>query len=435
MEKVKVNIFWFRRDLRLNDNRALYFALCENTPVIPIFIFDPAILDKLKDKEDARVEFILESLQRLKNELHKYGSDLEVFHDSPENVFSYLFKNYEIENIFSNKDYESFAITRDKRIQKMFSRANFIQYKDQCIFEELEIIKKDGTPYTVFTAYKNKWLEQITPNDMASINTVKKLGNLYSFESKSSINLSDLGHRETKISPPKRVIRKSKLLNYQETRDLPGINGTSNLSVHLRFGTISIRKCIQIAMETNKTWLSELIWRDFFMQILYNFPHVEKGPFKKKYEKIQWLNKRSEFKKWCDGNTGYPIVDAGMRELNTTGLMHNRVRMITASFLVKHLLIDWRWGEKYFAQKLLDYDKSANNGNWQWVAGTGCDASPYFRVFNPYTQQKKFDPEFKYIRKWVPEFDSEDYPPPMVDHSTAYHRAIHIYKISLNEAL
>lgn len=430
--KQKINVFWFRRDLRLNDNVGLFWSLKTEIPTLPLFIFDKRILKNL-DENDLRVCFIHKTLAELKEKIQSSGSDILILHDNIESAWKVLLENYDINSVFTNEDYEPQAIQRDKSVERLLKnkKVNFNAFKDHCIFSQNDILKKDGTPYTVYTPYKNKWLETFSPKDLASYRSEKLISNFIKGVNFPSISLKELGfvgNQKIKKTIPPKVIKKSKISQYHETRDIPSLNGTSKLSIHLRFGTLSIRKAAQVAWELNQTWLSELIWREFFMQIMFHFPHSSKKAFKQKYENIKWRNNKAEFRKWCEGKTGFPIVDAGMRELNQTGFMHNRVRMIVASFLIKDLLIDWRWGEKFFAQKLLDYELSSNNGNWQWAAGTGCDASPYFRIFNPMTQAKKFDPDYVYIRRWVPEFETPSYPAPMVDHNMAYHRAILTYK-------
>lgn len=434
--ETKINIFWFRRDLRLNDNRGLSEALNAGLPVLPIFIFDTKILEKLEDKEDKRVAFIHETLTQIKNELNELGSDLQLFYGDPLKVWEEeILNKYDFEQVFCNEDFEPYGMNRDKKVQKLLqsNEKSLNLSKDNFIFTKNDVVKKDGTPYTVYTPYKNKWLETLTPEDIQSLNTKKVFKNFLKTPNSQGISLEQMGFKEASSDFFKRTIKKKVIDDYDKTRDLPALLGTSRLGLHLRFGTISIRKCVQIGRELNQTWLEELIWRDFFCQILYHFPKNEKKCFKAKYENIPWKNNKSEFKKWCEGNTGYPMVDAGMRELNATGFMHNRVRMIAGSFLVKHLLIDWRWGEKYFAKKLLDFDLASNNGNWQWVAGTGCDASPYFRIFNPETQMKKFDGELKYVKKWVPEYETKDYIEPMIEHKFAYNRALGTYKQAINQ--
>jgi len=432
---VKVNIFWFRRDLRLEDNKGFHFALRDELPVIPIFLFDKNILDKLTNKSDKRVDLIHQIITELKKELQSFCSDLYVDYSTPIDAWKKLLDQFEVNKVFFNEDYEPGAIARDNDVCKLLKTkgVEVESFKDQCIFSKNDVLKQDGKPYTVYTPYKNKWLTTLTPKDILSFQNKKFFKNLFKVTKNFKIpSLDEMGFTKLNIDIPQKIIKKKKIESYHTNRDLPYIDGTSHLSFHLRFGLISPRKCAQVGMELNKVWLEELIWREFFMQILFHFPYVTNAPFREKYNHIAWINNKSDFKKWCEGKTGYPIVDAGMRELNETGFMHNRVRMITASFLVKHLLIDWRWGEKYFAEKLIDYDQSANNGNWQWVAGTGCDAAPYFRVFNPYTQQKKFDPDFIYIKKWIKEYNTESYPKEMVEHSFAYRRAINTYQSSIS---
>ena len=428
--KEKVNIFWFRRDLRLEDNAGLYHALSAGLPVIPLFIFDTDILDELDNKTDARVEFIHKAISEINNELKKINTSLLVKIGNPSAVWKELINEFAVNEVYINHDYEPYAINRDNEISKFVSSSGikFNSYKDQVIFEKDEILNKSGSPYTVYTPYSKTWLEKLTKENFKTYDTSKYFNNFYRDTSFRFSSLKETGFNESGITFPGKKLRKEIIKNYQNTRDYPFIDGTSKLSVHLRFGTVSIRKLIKEALKLNETWLKELIWREFFMQILYNFPHVVNESFRKEYDRIKWRNNEDEFDAWCKGTTGYPIVDAGMRELNQTGYMHNRVRMITASFLVKHLLIDWRWGEHYFADKLLDYDLSANNGNWQWAAGTGCDAAPYFRVFNPTLQAAKFDKDNMYIRKWVPEFDKPEYPKPIVEHGFARKRAVETYK-------
>lgn len=424
----KVSVFWFRRDLRLEDNKGLHEALQSGHKVIPLFIFDEDILENLP-KNDARVTFIYQTLQKLDKELREYGSSLIIKKGKPIEVWRELIEEYTIQGVYTNKDYEPYAAKRDKEIADFLTSKGIIfnAFKDQVIFEENEVLKNDGTPYTVFTPYKNKWLQNFSEKKDTQDFTID-LANFYQFSSEF-LSLASIGFEESTIKV--KPYNLSNLDSYDEVRDFPAEDKTSYLSPYLRFGLVSTRKMVRFALKTNQTFLSELIWREFFMQILYHFPKVVTQNFKQKYNAVPWRNKEEEFKKWCEGNTGYPMVDAGMRELNETGYMHNRVRMITAGFLCKHLLIDWRWGEAYFAEKLLDYDLSANNGNWQWAAGTGCDAAPYFRVFNPESQLKKFDKDLQYVRKWVKDFDELTYPQPMVEHKFARERAISTYKNAL----
>ncbi|MBA3663958.1 MAG: deoxyribodipyrimidine photo-lyase [Bacteroidetes bacterium] len=434
--KDEITIFWFRRDLRLADNAALYHALKNHQNVLPVFIFDTEILSQLEDKFDRRVDFIHQALEQIKSRLKKLGSDLLIIHSNPKDAFKSITKNYNVKNVYTNHDYEPYAISRDEEIKSFLTekKIKFHTYKDQCIFEKNEVVKEDGKPYTVFTPYSKKWKSKLTPFFYKKYPTETYQKNFLRHTLNGTITLKQLGFIKTEISfngmvdVDEEIIRK-----YEEQRDYPGLAGTSRLSMHLRFGTISIRALVKKAMALNETFLNELIWRDFYMMILFQFPHVAENSFRREYDHIPWRNNEQEFGKWCKGETGFPIVDAGMRELNETGFMHNRVRMIVSSFLVKDLLIDWRWGEAYFAKKLNDFDLSANNGGWQWAAGSGCDAAPYFRIFNPDSQQKKFDPDFKYIKKWLPEFGTEKYPAPIVDHALARVRALSVYKTALAE--
>ena len=425
----KVTFFWFRRDLRLEDNVALHYALKNSKNVQAVFIFDDDILKKLP-KDDARVSFIYETLNTIDSSLKKIGSSLLILKGKPLSVFKTLISENKIEAVYTNKDYEPYAIRRDLEIKTLLESSGiaFHSYKDQVIFEENEIVKNDGLPYTVYTPYKNKWLQnfdKIKDTIDYKINSKNLSKSSFKFPSLSSIGFSK---SLIKVVP----YNLGFINDYDLLRDFPSDDKTSYLSPYLRFGLVSTRKMVLFALKTNATFLSELIWREFFMQILFHFPKVENNNFKKKYDSIQWRNNENEFKKWCLGETGYPLVDAGMRQLNQSGYMHNRVRMITAGFLCKHLLIDWRWGEAYFASKLLDYELSANNGNWQWAAGTGCDAAPYFRVFNPITQLKKFDKDLTYVTKWITDFNQLSYPNPIVEHKFARERALSAYKSGLS---
>jgi len=424
-------LFWFRRDLRIQDNAGLYYALLENDSVLPIFIFDTEILDKLEDKADARVEFIRLALERIEEELTAAGSSLHILYGNPVEIFQSL----KPKAVYANHDYEPYARRRDEQVKMLLDsqRIPFKTFKDQVIFEKNEVTKDDGKPYTVFTPYSRKWKAALHPDHYKSYRSETLIHRFKKTKPLKFPTLADIGFEPSGITFPERKIKQSIIELYHEQRDIPSMEGTSRLSIHLRFGTVSIRKLVQIGLKKNETWLNELIWRDFYHMILWHFPHVATNAFKPAYDQIAWRNNPDEFKAWCEGRTGYPIVDAGMRELNTTGFMHNRVRMIVASFLTKHLLIDWRWGEAYFAKKLLDYDMAANNGGWQWAAGSGCDAAPYFRVFNPQLQTKKFDPEYKYIKKWVPEYGTTAYPKPIVDHAFARERALRVYKKAVNE--
>lgn len=433
--KSTINLFWFRRDLRIQDNAGLYHALQNGIPVLPIFIFDRHILDMLEDKYDARVNFIYNSIVKLKEELQALNSDMLVFHDQPIQAFRQLMEQYDVVNVFTNHDYEPYAQKRDEQIESLLTAhgVGFHHYKDQVIFEKDEVVKDDGKPYTVFTPYSKKWKSRLQSNPLPTFDTGKHFDHFFHHNVSVMPTLESMGFYPSAIGFPDWQIDRFKISRYQQQRDIPSIPGTSRLSVHLRFGTISIRQLLQQTKDLSETFLNELIWRDFYHMILWHFPHVGKGlSFKPAYDAIEWRNDEKEFILWCEGKTGYPIVDAGMRELNATGFMHNRVRMITASFLCKHLLIDWRWGEAYFAKKLLDFDLSANNGGWQWASGSGCDAAPYFRIFNPYLQTQKFDPDLKYIRQWIPELDSFDYPKPIVQHEFARNRCLAVYKKALN---
>jgi len=427
-----ISVFWFRRDLRLDDNQGLAKAMESGLPVLPIFIFDTNIIDELQE-DDPRITFIYESLNKIHEELRSRNSAIHIYKGDPLLIWKELVENYQISSVFVNKDYEPYAISRDKEIENFLSGQGIplYSYKDQVIFEELEILKKDGNPYTVFTPYKKKWLEHFQKEGELQIPKITK-GEFVSSEAFFP-EIQALGFRRSRIRVTPYDL--SVIKDYPLKRDIPAANATSHVSPHLRFGTIGIRTLIQSLKPSDEIYLSELIWREFFMQILFNFPHVELENFSPKYNWIEWRQNEADFNRWCKGETGYPMVDAGMRQLNVSGTMHNRVRMITAGFLCKHLLIDWRWGEAYFAEKLLDYELSSNNGNWQWAAGTGCDAAPYFRVFNPTTQMNKFDKNCDYIRKWVHEYGTSDYPPPMVDHSFARERAIDTYKKGIRISL
>ena len=430
-----VNIFWFRRDLRLHDNAGLYHALKKGKPVVPVFIFDSNILDEIEGRKDRRLEFIHSSLQEIERLLVAAGSTLDVRYGSPIEIWKQLIQDYKIENVYTNNDYEPYARRRDEEAAKFF-KANgilFHSYKDHVIFEMNEVIKDDGKPYTVFTPYSRKWKATLNNFYLSSYPTEKFFFNFFRQKAKEIPSLAQLDFKATNRVFPIKNWRTEMIKQYKEQRDYPAVDGTSRLSVHLRFGTISIRELAREAGKLSETFLNELTWRDFYQMILWHFPHVVGNSFKPEYDNIKWRNNEKEFDAWCKGQTGYPIVDAGMRELNETGFMHNRVRMIVASFLTKHLLIDWRWGEAYFAKKLLDFDLAANNGGWQWAAGSGCDAAPYFRIFNPYLQTKRFDPELKYISKWVPEFEELTYPHPIVDHEFARKRCLEVYGKALKK--
>lgn len=433
MTESHVNIFWFRRDLRLHDNHGLYKALESGLPVMPLFIFDKNILEKLEDRQDARVGFIHREVSSLKRTLEKNGSSMVIRYGKPDEVFSDLITEFSIKKVFINYDHEPYGIKRDERISDMLGKAGIglESYRDHIIFDPGDILKDDGNPYTVFTPYKNKWLSAFHNDLLEEYPSENKPGSFFGSAKLPLTGLKDMGFEETGSDFPSREFSGDIISDYHKNRDFPGIRGTTRLGIHLRFGTISIRRLMEVALKLNKTFTEELIWREFFMMIMWHFPHVVERSFKQKYDNIPWRNNEEEFDAWCRGRTGYPMVDAGMRELNETGFMHNRVRMITASFLTKHLLIDWRWGEAYFGKKLLDYELSSNNGGWQWAAGSGCDAAPYFRIFNPESQAKKFDPGNKYINKWVPEAKVEQYIPPLVNHRDARERALSTYKKGL----
>jgi deoxyribodipyrimidine photo-lyase len=431
--KTKVNIFWFRRDLRLNDNHGLFKALQSGVPVLPVFIFDTEILNKLSTKTDGRVTFIYQHIVEIKTKLEELGSSFKVFYSTPEKAFGELLENYDLDTVFTNKDYEPYGMERDKKVVALLQKAgiNFQSFNDHVVFEPNTIVKDNGQPYTVYTPYSKKWLaayetrsEVIYPSQDLQNKFLKTMV----FEMPE---YETIGFLKSDITIPVLSIDEKLIEDYEKYRDIPSLNGTSRLGIHLRFGTVSIRELTKLASRLSFTFLKELIWRNFFIDILWHFPQVEGSAFKPRYDFIEWRNNEAEFKLWCRGETGFPMVDAGMRELNATGFMHNRVRMVAASFLAKHLLIDWRWGEAYFAEKLLDFELASNNGNWQWAAGCGCDAAPYFRVFNPEAQQKKFDPKSKYLLKWIPELGTVAYPKPIVDHKKARERALSTYKKAL----
>jgi deoxyribodipyrimidine photo-lyase len=433
--KLSINIFWFRRDLRLDDNCGLFHALNSDKKVLPIFIFDETILNKLP-KNDARVSFIHQELQNINDQLKKKDTSLDIYYGKPIEIFNSISKKHTIDTVFTNHDYEPSAIKRDMEIREFLTskKIHFKTYKDQVIFERNEIVKKDGTPYKVYTPYSKKWIEAFQFKGIQLYPSEKKIENFIKNKEHQFLSLNEIGFTKSSIKVESFKIHKNLIDTYEETRNFPSKDSTSKLGTHLRFGTVSIRKIVKKASKSNNViFLKELIWREFFMQILWHFPHTVKDSFKPKYERILWRNNEQEYIAWCRGETGYPLVDAGMRQLNKTGFMHNRVRMLVGSFLSKHLLIDWRWGEAYFAEKLHDYEQSSNIGNWQWVAGCGVDAAPYFRIFNPTTQIQKFDKDLKYIKKWVPDFQEFTYPAPIVDHKLARERCLKTYKEALKE--
>ncbi len=430
----KHTIFWFRRDLRLHDNKGFFHALKASSNVIPLFIFDTDIIDSLP-KNDARVEFIHKTLVDINKQLEKNKGHMYIFHGKPIEIFHRLIQDTDVEAVYTNKDHEPYGIERDKKIADFLESKNisFHSYLDHLLFEKDEVLKNDGNPYTVFTPYKNKCYDVFkAEKHLQNYESEKQLQSISVPRKKDLPGLKDLGFHPSGINFPEKEYSTQIIPEYDKTRDYPSRKGTTRLGIHLRFGTISLRKLAKYALKHNKTFFHELLWREFYAMILWHFPHVTNNSFKPKYDKIEWHNNEENFRKWKMGKTGYPIVDAGMRQLKETGYMHNRVRMITASFLTKHLLTDWRWGEAWFAEKLLDYELSSNNGGWQWSAGSGCDAAPYFRIFNPHEQLKKFDKDFQYVKQWVSEWNSDQYPEPMIDHKYARERCLRVYKEGLN---
>lgn len=428
-----ISIFWHRRDLRISDNAGLFKALNGSNPVRPLFIFDTSILDELDDKEDARVTFIHKNLAKLKSDYRESGGDLMIRIGKPMEVWKKLVDEFSIDTVYTNRDYEPYARQRDQDLAEFFRdrEVKFVGAKDQVILEKSEVVKDDGDPYTVFTPYSKKWRSTLKAKDLEAFDVEGHLGQLDSFEANSLPSLKEIGFSESSVDFPSADFPMEIIEDYENTRDIPSKRGTSRLSVHLRFGTISIRELYRAVQDVNPKYATELIWREFYQMVLYHFPHSVDKAIKPAYDRIEWEHDDVLFQKWCDGKTGYPLVDAGMRELNQTGYMHNRVRMVVASFLTKHLLMDWRLGERYFAQKLLDYELASNVGGWQWASGSGCDAAPYFRIFNPHSQKEKFDPDEKYIKKWVPEYGTDDYPEPIVEHKWARERALSRYKEAL----
>lgn len=434
MNTEEIVIFWHRRDLRLHDNHGLYKALLSGKKVLPVFIFDRNILDDLEDKDDQRVTFIHQCVTNLQEQLKGAGSSLKVFYSTPQEAFKTLLNEYTISAVYTNRDYEPYANGRDGQIEQLLSEHSiaFHTFKDQVIFEKDEVVKEDGDWYSVFSPYSKKWKSTVTDETYAPFPSWDKREAFLQTPAFSIPSLGEMGFEESHKPIPSKEVPLEVVDQYHETRDIPALKGTTRMSHHLRFGTVSIRELARIGAEKNEKWLNELIWRDFYMMILHFNPQVITKAFKPKYDNIPWRDDEEQFQRWCEGKTGYPIVDAGMRELNETGFMHNRVRMIVASFLTKHLLIDWRWGEGYFGRKLLDYELSSNNGGWQWAASSGCDAAPYFRVFNPELQTKKFDPKLKYVKKWVPEFESLKYQQlEIVEHKFARERVLKTFKEAL----
>ena len=415
--------------MRLDDNAGLFNALLSGNPVVPVFIYDSNILDNLKSKTDKRLSFIYDTLQNLHKQLLKVGSGLVIEYGNPVDVWKKLLKKYPTSAVYTNSDYEPYAIERDNLVKDLIDSKDiqFYSLKDQVIFEKDEITKDDGKPYSVYTPFKNKWKKILLEQSVKEFPSENFIGNFYKMGNTKFPDLKDIGFHYSNYSVPSTKVDPEIILSYEKTRDFPALVGTSGQSVHLRFGTVSIRQLVKMALELNETWLNELIWREFFMSVLYHFPFVEKRSFRSQYDDIEWRNNPDDFDRWSKGQTGFPLVDAGMRQLNKTGYMHNRVRMVVANFLTKDLLIDWRWGEGYFAEKLMDFDLAANNGNWQWSAGCGCDAAPYFRIFNPEIQLKKFGPDLIYVKKWIEEYDTPDYLKPMLNHSFARERALEVY--------
>ncbi len=440
-QKIK-SLVWLRRDLRLSDNRALNEAEKSSDEITIVFVFDTNILNRLKSKQDRRLTFIYESLNEISQTLEKKGSQLIVLYGDPKKEIPKLASQLGVNFVFANEDYESYAKSRDFHIKKSLAKQeiSFSLHKDQVIFSGDEVLKSDGSPYRVFTPWKKQFHPSVVDEAKTSLKKMTKKSELKAFSKLKSLKSYGFKKTLSYVQGGEREAQKQlsgfldQLNSYSKNRDYPYLDSTSRLSVHLRFGTLSIREAIRACKgkrgEGPRTWLSELVWREFYFMILDQFPHVEKSSFKPEYQNIQWPGKNNHFKAWCEGRTGFPIVDAGMRQLNKTGFMHNRLRMVTASFLVKDLLVDWQRGEKYFAEKLMDYDLAANNGGWQWCASTGCDAQPYFRIFNPDSQTKKFDSGQEFVRKWVPEaFDtSSGYPGPIVDHRVQREKALSLFK-------
>ncbi|QOR75156.1 MAG: deoxyribodipyrimidine photo-lyase [Thermoflavifilum sp.] len=433
----RVNICWLRRDLRLHDQAALYYALRKGLPVVVIFIFDRHILDTLDNPYDRRLTFIHAQLEKINQQLISLGSTLITFHDTPLAAFQKLIQQFDVQEVYTNRDYEPYARQRDQQVAAFLQEKGiaFHDYKDQVIFDRDEILKPDGSPYTVYTPYMKQWKQKLNAFYTRSYPVEKYAGHFFQMPALSLPSLESIGFRPVYMSFPPAEPDEEIIRHYHEWRDYPAKEGTTKMSVHLRFGTVSIRELVRKARALNETYLNELIWREFYQMILWHFPHVVHQSFKPEYDRMEWLNDEQAFQRWCEGRTGCPIVDAGMRQLNATGYMHNRLRMITASYLTKDLLIDWRWGEAYFAKQLLDYDLASNNGGWQWAAGCGCDAAPYFRIFNPDLQAKRFDPDLAFIKKWVPEYATPEYPVPIVSHEEARKRCIETYSRALKDRM
>lgn len=430
-----IHVFWFRRDLRPNDNHGLYRALTSGAPVLPLFIFDIDILGRLEDRDDRRVSFIHERVAWLHGAIAAKGGNMQVMHGSPEEVFRRLIATHRITAVYTNHDHEPYARRRDEAVAGLLAARGiaFHSFKDQVIFERDEVVKDDGTPYTVFTPYGRKWRSALARAGVPHHPSEEHLDRWAAAAPLPMPAIEDIGfvradHQVAGIPPSP-----GRLQRYAAERDLPAKDGSTGIGVHLRFGTVSVREMVRLAMRYSDGWLNELIWREFFMQVLWHFPHVEHGAFRPAYDRIAWRNDPAHFAAWCEGRTGYPLVDAGMRQLRATGHMHNRVRMVAASFLTKHLLVDRRLGEAWFARWLMDFDLAANNGNWQWAAGTGCDAAPYFRIFDPTAQLRRFDSALDYVKRWAPEHAAGQGPRPIVDHATARKRALDTYRSALGE--
>lgn len=425
-------LFWFRRDLRLYDNEGLHRALLASGKVLPVFVFDKVILDDLEERDDPRVTFIYREILKIKAKLKGWGSDLLTYYGTPMQAFIHWKEKYpEIEAVFTNHDFEVYAKNRDKEIAEFLKQngVKFNHFKDHVIFEGKEIVTAEGNPMSVYSPYAKKWRDFLT-DDMLEEREVEGLKeNFFQVDEIDDVpTLASMNFWENDFPFPEKKVTPAELKEYAESRNFPAADGTTHLSLHLRFGTVSIRQAVKAGLQYSDKWLSELIWRDFYAQVLDNNPRVEQESFRPEYDNIKWRNNEAEFKAWCQGKTGYPMVDAGMRQLNTEHWMHNRLRMVTASFLCKHLLIDWRWGDAYFARKLLDYDLASNNGGWQWAAGSGTDAAPYFRIFNPSLQWEKFDKKSEFVRQYVPEYQSQEYiSNPIVEHNFARKRALEVY--------
>ncbi|WP_256003720.1 cryptochrome/photolyase family protein [Pedobacter deserti] len=432
----EISICWLRRDLRLEDNAALYHALRNEYPVLILFIFDKNILNKLSDRYDPRVTFIHDTIRQLKDELEKNGSSMLVLYDTPEQAWSAVVRKYNIKAVYTNHDYEPYARERDDALAEFLRSEDIIfkTFKDQTIFDRDELLKSDGKPYTVFTPYYREWQKKLTPFYFRPYPTERYFKNLWKTAPADLPSIEELGFSRSDKALPSREFE-HKLQSYEQDRDFPSADATTHIGIHLRFGTVSIRRAAAKALEHGAhKWLSELAWRDFYMMILWHFPHTVSQSFKPAYDQIEWRNNESEFNAWCRGETGFALVDAGMRQLNATGFMHNRLRMLTASFLTKHLLVDWRWGEAYFAEKLLDYEMASNVGGWQWACGCGNDAAPYFRIFNPELQLLKYDPKLEFVSKWIPELKQQMHVTPIVEHAFARERALRTFKKALNTA-